>query len=130
MRDIVISEDPFSIRYVPDQYKTQQMSDDAVDDCLPALKFVPDWFVTSKMLEKLDNALHANHDILFYNENFNKVTFIACQRHILAAGLDKIKSDTDNNFYEDDRDTIIHVRLCNLRGNFKNHKALKKKISE
>ena len=25
------------------------MCDKAVDDCLAALKFVPDWFVTSKM---------------------------------------------------------------------------------
>ena len=25
----------------------------AVDDCLAALKFVPDWFVTSKMIKKL-----------------------------------------------------------------------------
>ena len=39
------------------------MCDEAVDDGLAALKFVPDLFVTSKMLEK-HNALHAN-DILF-----------------------------------------------------------------
>ena len=25
--------------------------DEAVDDCLAALKFVPDWFVTSKMIK-------------------------------------------------------------------------------
>ena len=37
----------FSIRYDLDQYKTQQMCDKAVDDCLAALQFVPDWFVTS-----------------------------------------------------------------------------------
>ena len=37
----------------------------AVDDYLAAfaLKCIHDWFVTSKMLEKLDNALHANEDI-------------------------------------------------------------------
>ena len=43
----------FFIRYVPDQYKTQQICDKAVDDCLAALKFVPDWFVTSKMVKIL-----------------------------------------------------------------------------
>ena len=47
------------------------------------------------MLEIPDNALHATDDILFYNEDFNKVTFIACQRHNLAAYLDKIKLDND-----------------------------------
>ena len=25
---------------------------EAVDDCLAALKFIPDWFVTSKMIKK------------------------------------------------------------------------------
>ena len=47
------------------------------------------------MLQKPDNALHANDDIVFFNEDFNKVTFIAYQRHILAADLDKIKLDND-----------------------------------
>ena len=42
----MISDDPFSIRYIPDQYTTQQMCDKVVDDCLAALKLVPDWFVT------------------------------------------------------------------------------------
>ena len=45
MCNSIICEDPFSIRYVLDQYKTQQMRDKAVDNCLAALKFVPDWFV-------------------------------------------------------------------------------------
>ena len=46
------TENPFSLRYVPDQYKTQQMCYKAVADCLTALKFVHDWFVTSKMIKK------------------------------------------------------------------------------
>ena len=102
------------------------MCDEAVGDCLAALKFVPDWFVTSKMLEKLDNALHANDDILFYNEDFNKMRFISCHRYILAENLDKIKLDNDNNFYKDDPDTIIYVRLLAWRNNFKKLKTLKK----
>ena len=39
------------IIYIPDQYETQRMYDEAVDDCLAALKFIPDWFVTSKMIK-------------------------------------------------------------------------------
>ena len=53
------------------------MCDEAVDNCLVTLKFIPDGFVTSKML----NALHANKNILFYNKGFNKVIFIGNQRH-------------------------------------------------
>ena len=49
--DRIISNNPFSLRYIPNQYKTKQMCNKAVDDCLAALKFVPDWFVTNEMME-------------------------------------------------------------------------------
>ena len=48
---ICFSEDHFPIRYVPDQYKPQQMCDKAVYVCLATLKFVPDWFVTRKIIK-------------------------------------------------------------------------------
>ena len=53
MCNSIIRDDPFSIIHVPDQYKTQQMYDKAVDYCLAPLKFVPDWFFTSKMIKTL-----------------------------------------------------------------------------
>ena len=65
----------FLMVYCPAKYETQRICDEAVDDCLAALKFVPDWFLRSKMLEKFDNALHNNDDVLFFNEDFNKATF-------------------------------------------------------
>ena len=79
------------------------------------------------MLEKLDNALQANDVIVFYNEGFNKVTFIACQILIPAADLDRLKLNNGNNFYEDNHDTSIHVRLLSWRSNFKKRKALEKR---
>ena len=36
MCESTISEDPFPVRYVPDQYTTQQLCDKAVDYCLAA----------------------------------------------------------------------------------------------
>ena len=48
------------------------------------------------MLQKFNNALLANDNILFLNENFNKFTIIANQRHILAVDLDKINLDNDD----------------------------------
>lgn len=33
------------------------MRDEAVEDCLAALTFISDWFVTSKILEKFVNML-------------------------------------------------------------------------
>ena len=47
----VIFEDDFMLLYCTGSYKTQKICDEAVDS-LEALKFIPDWFVTSKMLQK------------------------------------------------------------------------------
>ena len=55
------------------------MRDEAAHDCLATLKFIPDSIATRKMLEKLDNASHANDDTLFYNQDFDKVRLIANQ---------------------------------------------------
>ena len=87
------------------------MCHEAANLCLAALKFIPDWFVTSKILQKFDNALHANDDILFHNEDFDKVTFI---------------TNLDNNFDEDDLDIIFHTNFWLGVINLKNRKHLKK----
>ena len=58
------------------------MCDEAVDDCLATLKCISDWFITSEILEKVDNALYANDDILFYNNDFDKVKLNANLKHI------------------------------------------------
>ena len=76
------------------------------------------------MPEKLEDALQANDDIHFYNEYFNKVTFIACHRQIHAGNLDKNELDNDNYFYKDDPHTIIHIRILVT---LKNAKHLKKR---
>ena len=54
--------------------------------------------------------MHDYDNILFLNGDFSKVTFIANMMNILAVDLDKINLDDDNNFDEDDSETII-VRL-------------------
>ena len=71
----IIFEDPFSIRYVLDQYKTQHMCDKAVDDSPAALKLVPDWFVTSKMIKKRFTTLYTDENILYFNEDSGNVVF-------------------------------------------------------
>ena len=126
MCDRVDSEDPLWTVYCAYRYKTQRMCGEAVNDCGAALKFFRDRFILSKMLEKSDNALHAKDDLLFYNDHFDQVTFIANQRHILAVAPDKINVYNYNNFHEDDPDTIIHVRLLAWSSKFGKRKALKK----
>ena len=75
------------------------------------------------MLEKFDNASHANGGIHLYNGDFVKVTFTANQRHLIAVD---INLNSDNNFYEDDPDTTINVKFLAGHGNFRNAKQLQK----
>ena len=58
------------LKYSLKRYKTQEMCDEAIDTSLLALKFVPDWFVTNKMLEKLD-VVFSNDDMDLDDKNFS-----------------------------------------------------------
>ena len=49
------------------------MWDKAADNCLAALKFVLDWFDTSKMIKKLFTDLYANLNMLFNKDSSNAV---------------------------------------------------------
>ena len=51
MCDRVVFEDPFTIVYCPDKYKTPKMLDKGVDDSVAALKCIPNGFVTGKMIK-------------------------------------------------------------------------------
>ena len=50
------------LKYYPDRHKAQKMCDESVDDCLPSLKFVADWFVTDTMIKKLHKPLFHNDE--------------------------------------------------------------------
>ena len=114
MCDRVVSENPFMIIYCLDRYRNQRICDEHVNDRLKAFKFITDWFVPSD-------------DILFFNEDFNKVTFITNRRYILIEDLGKVKLEKDNNFDENDLHTIIHVRILARRSKLENHKGLEKR---
>ena len=51
------------------------MCDKAVDDGLAALKFVPDWFDSSKLIKKLCTALYSDKNILYFHEDSSNVIF-------------------------------------------------------
>ena len=114
----------FLFDYVTDRCKTQKICDESVDDCLAALKFILDWFVPRKRLKKLHDSLLANDNILFFDEDFSKVTFYANEMGIFGLDLDKINLNDDNNFYEDDPDTIIYLRCLALCNKFEKRKEL------
>ena len=122
--DRVVSEDLFLIMYCTDKYITQKI----VDDSLAALKLIPDWFVTSKMVKKLFTALYADENILYFDEDFGDVVFNWNGRGILNIDLNNI--NLDNNFGEYNPDTIIIVRLLAWHIKFEKCKALKEELNE
>ena len=102
--------------------KTQRKYGEAVDECLPALKFIPDRFATSKMLETFDKAFLANDDISFLIKTSIKSHLFL----VKDIDLNKVYLDNDNNFDENDPDTIINVRLFVRHSKFGKRKVLKK----
>ena len=62
------------------------------------------------MLERIRHVLFSNDDIVFFDEYFRSVTFFTNQMGILSVDLYKIYFD-NVNFYENDLENIIHVRL-------------------
>ena len=109
MRDRVVSEDPFLQVYCPDKYKTQRLCDEAVDDSLAALKLMPDGFVTSKMIKGLYNALYADENILYFNQDSGNLVFSCNEMDVFNIDLNNI--NLDNNFDKDDPDTIVLIKL-------------------
>ena len=85
------------------------MCDDAVDDSLAALKLIPYWFVTSKMIKNLYHALYADDGLLYFGQNSGNATFCCDEMSMFSVNLNTI--NLDNNFDEVDPDTIILIRL-------------------
>ena len=127
--DIAVSLYPFSIEYCPDKNITKKICE-AVNDSLAAYKLIFDWFVTSKMIEKLCTALYTENGLLFFDEGSGDVTFRCDEMGILSVNLNN--TNLDNNFNEDDLDTIIIIILLLSDfwlgiSNLKNAKHLKKR---
>ena len=104
------------------------MCDEAVDDFLPTLNFVPNGFVTSTMIKKLFTALCADEIILYFDEDSGNVEFNCNEMGILDIDLNNI--NLDNDFEEDDPGATIHVRLSVWHIKFEKRKTLEKELNE
>ena len=113
-------KNPEMLKFIPGHLKTKKkMCKDAVKklpyllryvhESLAALKLIPDGFVTCKMIKKLYIALYTDENILYFNEDSGNVSFCCNEIGILNIDLNNI--NLDNNFDEDDPDTIILIRL-------------------
>ena len=98
------------------------MCDEAVDGSVPTLNFVPEWFVTGKMIKKLFTALYVDENVLYFDEDSGNVVFNCNERDIHDIDLKNI--NLDNDFNVDDPGTIIHVILLAFHTRFEKRKAL------
>ena len=119
----------FVFVYIPDQYKTQEMCDRvvsedsfSVDDSLAWLKLIPNLFVTSKMIKELFTAFYEDENILYFNEDSSNVVFSCNEMGIFKIDLKNI--NPDDNFDEDDIDSIIHIWLLAWHIKFEKRKAI------
>ena len=69
------------------------MADEIVDDCLAALKLIPDWFVASKMIQNLYTALISDDSLLFFDGDSGNVTFCCNEIGVLSVNLSHINLD-------------------------------------
>ena len=105
------------------------MRDKAVDDCLAALKFVLDWFVTSKMIKILLTAFYADESVLCFNEDSGNLVHTCNGMGILNIDLNNINLD-GTNYEKDDPDTMILIRFLTWHIQLGKRKALQTNISD
>ena len=60
---------------------------DSSYDIIAALKLIPDWFVTSKIIKKLFTALYADENIFHFNEDSSNVVFSCNEMDIVGISL-------------------------------------------
>ena len=101
------------------------MCDEADDNFLAALKFIPDQFVTSKMIKQLVTTLYADDYILYFNEDSGDVAVSCNEIGFLSIYLNNINLD-DTNYDEYASETIIYIRLLGWHIKLEKRKALKK----
>ena len=80
--------------------------------------------LTSKMFKKHFTALCADDYIRYFNEDSSNVVFSFHEMGILNIDLNNI--NLDNNFADDDPDTIILIRLLAWHIKFEKDKELEK----
>ena len=95
------------------------------DSYPPALIFVPDLFVTSKMIEKLHEGVFFNDDKVFRNIDSYIFAFFSTDTVLNSINLNNINLD-DKNFDDYDPKIINHLRLLALYNRYEQRKACKK----
>ena len=78
------------------------------------------------MIKEPSTALYADENILYFDKDFANVVFIYNEMGILDIDFNSI--NLDNDFDEDNPDSIVHVRLLAWHIKFDKLKGLKKEL--
>ena len=89
------------LKYCHNRCKTQEIRNKADHAHLPTVKSVPDWFVTNKMLEKLNNVVFPDDDLDLDDVDSDTVTFFSDGMGFVTIGIIDINLH-DNNIDKDD----------------------------
>ena len=100
------------------------MCDIIVDACLYSC-----WFITAKIFEILNEVVFSNDDKDLDYIVPDTVTFVSDDMGIKTISLNVINLD-DNNFNEDGREIVIHVKLIAWCIKYRQRKASKKDLSK
>ena len=100
------------------------MCDIMVDACLYSC-----WFITAKIFEILNEVVFSNDDKDLDYIDPDNVTFVSDDMGIKTISLNVINLD-DNNFNEDGREIVIHVKLIAWCIKYRQRKASKKDLSK
>ena len=95
-----------------------------VDACLYSC-----WFITAKIFEILNEVVFSNDDKDLDYIDPDTVTFVSDDMGIKTISLNVINLD-DNNFNEDGREIVIHVKLIAWCIKYRQRKASKKDLSK
>ena len=100
------------------------MCDIMVDACLYSC-----WFIKAKIFEILNEVVFSNDDKDLDYIDPDIVTFVSDDMGIKTISLNVINLD-DNNFNEDGREIVIHVKLIAWCIKYRQRKASKKDLSK
>ena len=92
---------------------------------IASLKFVPDWFITNKMIEKLDCAVFSIDYNIFGDLDSDFDTFFSEDVVLNSISFDNTNLD-DEHFDHCDPEIINHVRHMGWYNKYKQRKASKR----
>ena len=101
--------------------------DKTVDSYLPLFKFFCNWFVTSKIIKKIDHFVFSSDDEVFGYIDSDIVTFFSNYIDLISIKLNNNNVD-DENLDDCDPETFNHVKLMAWHNRYKQHKTFKKDI--